>query len=412
MAAHLNEHIQSVQNSQSSVRMVLYYSVTEVRLSMDALAHSWLQGLGKYAFPSEPFRTDIVQGLFYPFGNGDIRSPSTDDGSSPEIILEKPFVYFGQIYQKTHVNNNGHLTFDGPLSQATPSYLQTQFNRDIIAPLWTDMDNRVSGTISYRQVTSGGLLLAASNNINQYFPNLNFNASWLFIATWDKVPYFARPQSESTFQVVLVSGKNMSFTLMHYGPTTQTTYRFMSGYDTRDSTDFFFIPVSDITKLSNTSNVNFTGRWVFRVDRTSDHNENDLSWDHLGFDHDAGKTVSRLDRDHSADHEQDFAPGRVKVILHPHPDYLPKVPFLAVHPVILEAFCPPPFTTPEQVKSSVQSVLFRHKSTALASGVSQSSCSSVMVVVTEEQLPPGRPCLTGSGMLLLWLMRRAVKHRL
>ncbi|KTG01463.1 hypothetical protein cypCar_00042374 [Cyprinus carpio] len=135
------------------------------------------------------------------------------------------------------------------------------------------MDNRFNGTISYRQVTSGGLLLAASNNINQYFPNLNFTASWLFIATWDKVPYFASSQSESTFQVVLVSGKNMSFTLMHYGHITPITYRFMSGYDTSDSTDFFLIPVSDITKLSNTSNVNVTGRWVFRVDRTSDHND-------------------------------------------------------------------------------------------------------------------------------------------
>ena len=43
----------------------------------------------------------------------------------------------------------------------------------------------------------------------------------------------------------------------------------------------------------------------------------------------------------------DFAPGMVKVILHPHPDYLPKVPFSTVHPVTLEAFCPPccPLTT-------------------------------------------------------------------
>ncbi|XDV29401.1 hypothetical protein PO909_032535 [Leuciscus waleckii] len=47
----------------------------------------------------------------------------------------------------------------------------------------------------------------------------------------------------------------------------------------------------------------------------------------------------------------DFAPVMVKVILHPHPDYLPKVPFSAVHPVTLEAFCPPPFTTPEQERS-------------------------------------------------------------
>ncbi|KAL1247044.1 hypothetical protein QQF64_034479 [Cirrhinus molitorella] len=59
-----------------------------------------------------------------------------------------------------------------------------------------DMDNTVSGTISYRQVTRRGLLLAASNSINQYFPNLNFSASWLFIATWDKVPYYNNPQSQ------------------------------------------------------------------------------------------------------------------------------------------------------------------------------------------------------------------------
>jgi len=48
----------------------------------------------------------------------------------------------------------------------------------------------------------------------------------------------------------------------------------------------------------------------------------------------------------------DFAPGAVKVILHPHPDYLPKVPFSAIHLVRnVEAFCPPPFTMAEQEKS-------------------------------------------------------------
>ncbi|KAI2646935.1 Transposon Ty3-G Gag-Pol polyprotein [Labeo rohita] len=43
-----------------------------------------------------------------------------------------------------------------------------------------------------------------------------------------------------------------------------------------------------------------------------------------------------------------FAPGLVKAILHPHPNYLPKVPFSTINPVILEAFCPPPFSSPEQ----------------------------------------------------------------
>lgn len=42
--------------------------------------------------------------------------------------------------------------------------------------------------------------------------------------------------------------------------------------------------------------------------------------------------------------------GLVEAILHPHPHYLPKLPFSTLHPdkVILEAFCPPPFTLLEQ----------------------------------------------------------------
>uniref|UniRef100_A0A8C1XWJ5 Si:dkey-32n7.7 n=1 Tax=Cyprinus carpio TaxID=7962 RepID=A0A8C1XWJ5_CYPCA len=243
-------------------------------------------------------------GLFYSFGDGDIRSPSTDDGSSPEILLEKPFIYFGHVYQKTHVNNNGHLTFDGPLSQPTPNYLQLQLDRDIIAPLWTNLDNTVSGTISYRQVTRGGLLQAASNNINQYFPNLNFTAALLFIATWDKVPYYNNLQSSSSFQVVLVSGGSLSFVMMNYGNISATDQQFQvrkdenstylnsginidirelvrnlrftvflmmfsftqAGYGTVNSTNNFSIPVPDENELFNSSNVNVPGRWVFRVD--------------------------------------------------------------------------------------------------------------------------------------------------
>lgn len=43
----------------------------------------------------------------------------------------------------------------------------------------------------------------------------------------------------------------------------------------------------------------------------------------------------------------DFALGLVKAILHPHLNYLLKVQFSTIHAVILEAFCPLPFTTTE-----------------------------------------------------------------
>ncbi|XP_026078956.1 uncharacterized protein LOC113056403 [Carassius auratus] len=207
---------------------------------------------------------DIALGLFYPFGNRDIENPSQDDGNST-VVLEKPFVFFGHVFEQIYVNNNGHLTFDGPLSQPTPDYL-LQLNRDIIAPFWTNLDNTISGTISYRQVTRGGLLLAASNNINQYFPHLNFTASWLFISTWDKVPYYNNLQSSSSFQVVLASGGSLSFVMMNYGNISATDQQFQAGYGTVNTTNNFSIPVPDENKLFNSSNVNVSGRWVFRVD--------------------------------------------------------------------------------------------------------------------------------------------------
>ncbi|XP_039513569.1 uncharacterized protein LOC120468973 [Pimephales promelas] len=220
------------------------------------------------------FRVDggPEEGIFYPYGDEeDEKNPPSDDGSSPPIPLRQPFVYFGHVYDKIFVNNNGDLTFDQPLYQWNPYYFPAYSTRDIIAPLWTDIYNSEKGTISYRQVTDGHVLNRASRDINQYYPNLNFSASWVFIATWDKVPYYGDREAESTFQVVLVSGKNLSFTLMHYDYIT-STYAAESGYDTNYSTNFFSIPVSDITNLPYTSNVNVTGRWVFRVDNSSERN--------------------------------------------------------------------------------------------------------------------------------------------
>ncbi|XP_052468084.1 sushi, nidogen and EGF-like domain-containing protein 1 [Carassius gibelio] len=198
-------------------------------------------------------------------------SPRSDDGSSPLIPLLRPFVYFGREYDKIFVNNNGDLTFDSPLYQWYPYYFPAYSSIDIIAPLWTDIYIYEKGTISYRKVTDARLLNRASRDINKYFPILNFSATWVFIATWDKVPYYGNREAESTFQVVLVSGKNMSFTLMHYDFITPTENA-ESGFDTINSTNFFSIPVSEVANLSYTSNVNVTGRWVFRVDNSSENN--------------------------------------------------------------------------------------------------------------------------------------------
>ncbi|KAI2659094.1 ORF V: Enzymatic polyprotein [Labeo rohita] len=46
----------------------------------------------------------------------------------------------------------------------------------------------------------------------------------------------------------------------------------------------------------------------------------------------------------------DFAPGLAKAFLHPRSGYVPKVPSSAPRPVVLQAFCPPPFREPDQQK--------------------------------------------------------------
>ncbi|KAI2643104.1 hypothetical protein H4Q32_027660 [Labeo rohita] len=46
----------------------------------------------------------------------------------------------------------------------------------------------------------------------------------------------------------------------------------------------------------------------------------------------------------------DFAPGLSKAFLHTRTGYVPKVPSSAPRPVVLQAFCPPPFREPDQEK--------------------------------------------------------------
>ncbi|KAI2646554.1 hypothetical protein H4Q32_030732 [Labeo rohita] len=48
----------------------------------------------------------------------------------------------------------------------------------------------------------------------------------------------------------------------------------------------------------------------------------------------------------------EFAPGMIKAFLYPRPGYVPKVPTNAPQPVVLQAFCPPPFREPDQQKQN------------------------------------------------------------
>ncbi|XP_062299212.1 alpha-tectorin-like [Scomber scombrus] len=213
-------------------------------------------------------------GPLYPI-NGTISSRS-DDGSSPAIALQRSFRYFGHLYNQIYVNHNGHLTFNAPWYSYVPQRFPAHGSRDIIAPFWTDLDNRGNGQVYYNQYTSGRILQQATQDINRYFPGLNFHANWVFVATWYEVAYYPTTGTQTTVQAVLISGGRYSFVLMNYGIIAPTNHWVQAGYDTVNSPHHFTIPGSfsnnatgNYSNIPLSSNVNVPGRWAFRTDTGS-----------------------------------------------------------------------------------------------------------------------------------------------
>ncbi|XP_055006517.1 LOW QUALITY PROTEIN: alpha-tectorin-like [Boleophthalmus pectinirostris] len=207
-------------------------------------------------------------------------SPASDDGSSPLIHLQQCFIYFGREYCQLYVNQNGHLTFERPWGRYIPLKFPMYGPKDIIAPFWTDLDNRKIGKVIYNQYISGPVLKQATSDINQYFPKYNFEASWVFVATWQGVAYYPNVGDGSTIQVVIISNGKLSFLLMNYETIYPTNHNVQAGYDTKNSTDYFSIPGSFSPNASGSdstfcrsSNINVPGRWAFQIDQASNGRE-------------------------------------------------------------------------------------------------------------------------------------------
>ncbi|XP_051524017.1 uncharacterized protein LOC127423605 [Myxocyprinus asiaticus] len=232
------------------------------------------------------FRVDGLD-IFYPFGStaGDTEVYVNGDEASQSVVLSSPFMFFGQTFSQIFVNNNGLLTFMNSLPEANPYTFPASRSEAFIAPLWTDLDDYGLGVFSYNQYTNGSVLTRATQDVNQYFPDLSFTASWVFVATWDFVEtwnrtiynYHLNPSFQGyLFQVVLMSGSDFSFILMNYGDCAVPSQPVQAGYDTVNSTHYFVIPGSNnasyIPQLKNTSNVNVPGRWAFRLDGIQKYN--------------------------------------------------------------------------------------------------------------------------------------------
>ncbi len=83
--------------------------------------------------------------------------PRNDDGSTGAVGLPFTPNFFGNSYGTAYVNNNGNVTFDGPLRTFTPFNLRST-RTPIIAPFFADVDTRAQGSdaVTYGTADFGG----------------------------------------------------------------------------------------------------------------------------------------------------------------------------------------------------------------------------------------------------------------
>ncbi|KAI5618056.1 hypothetical protein C0J50_22645 [Silurus asotus] len=185
------------------------------------------------------------------------------DGMYETIQLQQTFNYGGNTYSQLYLSMDGYVAFFIPnIDDEVP---KQNLNKDIIAPLWTDLDSDSGGRWTYEQATSGPLIAQTNHEINRMFPNVYFSASWVFVSTWENVPLEFSGFQGATLQVILASdGGGQSFILMNYGtiPTIPSPY-WLAGYGMQNNI-FVTIPVNSAPELSSSSNVNIPGRWAFQ----------------------------------------------------------------------------------------------------------------------------------------------------
>lgn len=111
--------------------------------------------------------------------------PANDDGSSEAVSPGFTLNFFGTNYTQLYVNNNGNVTFTGPLGAFTPGPI-VNGDLPIIAPFWADVDTSAGSALTTYGMTT-------------------FGEHTAFCVNWDGVGYFdAHTDKLNRFQLLLV----------------------------------------------------------------------------------------------------------------------------------------------------------------------------------------------------------------
>jgi hypothetical protein len=204
----------------------------------------------------------LISGMGGPAGFGTLTQQPNDDGSSNQLNLPFEVNFFGNRYNNFYVNNNGNVTFNGPVGAYTPTPFPISA-QPMIAPFWGDVDTRCT--------TCGAVYIGSPN------------ASTV-VVTWNNVGFFSSNSSlTNNFQLALRDQGAGNFDVeFRYDRLNWTTGNAsggvnglggtpaQAGYDAGNGTNFFTLPGSrtaGVLNLASATNVagGSPGLWSYAI---------------------------------------------------------------------------------------------------------------------------------------------------
>ncbi|XP_070546080.1 uncharacterized protein [Ptychodera flava] len=166
--------------------------------------------------------------MLYPYQHSGARTLKGDDVFTEAIPFLEGFPFFGKFYTKFYVNMNGYISFDKPYQHSAPMKpFPVPAGQAILAPFWSDIDTtHGTGAVYYQSYSLSSssegrdLIAKVTRHIQVYFNVPDFNATYLFIATWHRVPpYPSKTYADietALFQVAIATDRNLSYAVFNY----------------------------------------------------------------------------------------------------------------------------------------------------------------------------------------------------
>jgi T1SS-143 domain-containing protein len=222
----------------------------------------------------------LVNGLGGDRGFGENVMFTNDDSSTGKIDVSSVFSggmnLFGHVYDGFYINNNGNITFNGPMSTYTPFGITGDVTQPMIAPFFADVDTRgATGNVSAGGTSTG------ANRVYWDFDTTNH----VITITWDDVGYYgAHDDKVNAFQLRIFDQGNGNFSFefryenidwttgdASYGSGGLGGLVAHAGWTAGDGEHYYELPQSGnqsaILSLETTSNPDTPqdGNWVFNV---------------------------------------------------------------------------------------------------------------------------------------------------